>query len=98
MAEAVVKKLPMVLTDIRPGHELINLNYLVEKGIAKYARIPREVVYMVEQILEGRLKFDHQRSFETIVKPKNSVSVAEAIGGVIPEKSVLTVKNYQANI
>ncbi len=95
MAEAVVKKLPMVLTDIRPGHEQINLEYLVKKGIAKYARIPREVVFMVEQILEGKLNFNHEASFKAIVKPEGAVAVAEAINSINPEKNGLRVRNYQ---
>jgi processive 1,2-diacylglycerol beta-glucosyltransferase len=86
MAEAVVKRLPMVLTDIRPGHELINLEYLVKHGVARYARIPREAVFIVEQILDGKLTTNFENNFETIVKPKNSVSVVEAIDSVNPEK------------
>lgn len=95
MAEAVVKKLPMVLTDIRPGHELINLEYLVSHRIVKYARIPREVVFMVEQILEGKTAFNHEQSYETIVKPRNSITVVEAINFVSPEPAALKVRNYQ---
>ena len=95
MAEAVVKKLPMVLTDIRPGHELINLKYLIDHGIARFARIPREVVFMVEEVLDGKAKINHERSFNAIVKPIGSVSVAEAIGSIKPESADLKVKNYQ---
>ncbi len=97
MAEAVVKKLPMILTDIRPGHELINLDYLVAHGIAKYGRIPREAVYLAEQVLDGKIVFDHQANLEAIVKPKGSVSVAEAIDSVAPEPTGLRVSNYQEN-
>lgn len=97
MAEAVVKKLPMILTDIRPGHELINLNYLVKHGIAAYARIPREAVFMAEQVLDGKLIFNHDRNFKQIVKPEGSVSLVSAIENIIPEPIGLKVSNYQEN-
>lgn len=79
MAEAVIKKLPMVLTDVRPGHELINLEYLLRHNIVQYGRIPREVVFQVEQILSGRLAGNFEKSYNTIVKPAGSVSVVEAV-------------------
>jgi processive 1,2-diacylglycerol beta-glucosyltransferase len=97
MAEAVVKHLPMILTDIRPGHELINLNYLVDRGIARYARIPREAVYLAEQVLDHKIVFDHQRNLETIVKPKGSVTVTEAVDYIAPEPLEFKVSNYQEN-
>ncbi|OGE80471.1 MAG: hypothetical protein A2660_01255 [Candidatus Doudnabacteria bacterium RIFCSPHIGHO2_01_FULL_45_18] len=95
MAEAVVKKLPMILTDIRPGHELINLNYLVSRGIAKYARIPREASAMAEQVLDGQIRFDHAANFTKIVKPKDSVSLIVAIESVSSELEGLKVSHYQ---
>jgi processive 1,2-diacylglycerol beta-glucosyltransferase len=99
MAEAVVKKLPMILTDIRPGHELINLNYLVKNGIAQYARIPREAVFMAEQVLDGKLTFNHERNYKKIVKPEGSVSLVSAIESIAPETtsvgSTLKVSHYQ---
>ncbi len=95
MAEAVVKKLPMILTDIRPGHELINLDYLVDKGVAKYARIPREAVIMAEQVLDGKIVFNHESNFEAIVKPKGSVELTSAIDEIAPEPVGLKVSHYQ---
>ncbi len=95
MAEAVVKKLPMVLTDIRPGHELINLQYLVQNGIAQYARIPREAVFMVEQILDGKTKTDWAACINKIVKPPGAVTVVEAVESISPAPSPINVKNYQ---
>jgi processive 1,2-diacylglycerol beta-glucosyltransferase len=97
MAEAVIKKLPMVLTDIHPGHEAWNLQYLIQNGIAKYARIPREVVFMVEQILDGKLAIDHEKNFAQIVRPTGSISIVEAINEINPEPDKKIVKNYQQN-
>ncbi len=79
MAEAVVKKLPIVFVDIRPGHELHNLNYLVAHGIGQYGRTPREAQYLVEEILGGKLKFDHEQGMNAIVKPAGQIRLIDAI-------------------
>ena len=95
MAEAVVKKLPIVFVDVRPGHELTNLDYLISHGIGQYARIPREVVFFVEQILDGKLKTDFAKGERAIVSPQGAVSVGDAISSINPEPFGLKVKNYQ---
>jgi len=95
MAEAVVKKLPIVFVDVRPGHELINLNYLVSHGIGQHARIPREAVFFVEQTLDGKLKTDFARQERAIVSPQGAVLITEAINSVNPESAAPKVKNYQ---
>ncbi len=95
MAEAVIKKLPMVLTDVRPGHELINLDYLLRWGIVQYARNSREVVFQVEQLLEAKLPNSSEKSFAKIVKPPGSVTVLEAIGRLALKPESPRVINYQ---
>ncbi len=85
MAEAVIKKLPIVFIDVRPGHELTNLDYLVAHGIGKNARIPREAVFFVEEILDGKLKFDFDRGLRSIVTPPGATSITQAIDSVNPE-------------
>jgi processive 1,2-diacylglycerol beta-glucosyltransferase len=95
MAEAVIKKLPMVLTDIRPGHELINLEYLVKQGIVRYGKTTREAVFLAEQILLKKIVFDHDQSFKKIVKPEGSVTVAQALKILNPKPADLKIKNYQ---
>ncbi len=95
MAESVVKRLPIVFVDVRPGHELTNLKYLVSHGIGQHARIPREAVFFVEQVLDGKLKTDFSRGERAIVAPPGAVSVAEAIGSINPEPAPLKVRNYQ---
>lgn len=95
MAQAVVKHLPMVLTDIRPGHEMINLEYLVAHGIAQYARIPREAVFMVEQILEGKVSVNHEKNYKQIVKPPGSVTVLEAVKALVPKPELPKIQDYQ---
>lgn len=95
MAEAMVKKLPIVFVDVRPGHELTNLNYLLSHGIGRFGRIPREAVFFVEQILDGKLKMDFKAAEKAIVAPTGAISVAEAINLVNPELGPVKVKNYQ---
>lgn len=95
MAEAVAKNLPMILTDVRPGHEMANLEYLLKNNIAQYARIPREAVFLVEEILAKRAKYQNRSAFEKIIKPPGSVDLLAAIERVHPAKEQLNVKNYQ---
>ncbi|MEJ0021695.1 MAG: glycosyltransferase [Candidatus Doudnabacteria bacterium] len=99
MGEALLKKLPIILTNIHPGHEQSNLEYLVRNNIAQYARNPTEAVFFVEQILDGKLKKDWEHAFSKLIAPKGAVSVASAIGRIRPEEPEkyggITVKNYQ---
>lgn len=93
--EAIIKKLPMVLTDARPGHEALNLEYLMSNNIVQYGRIPREAVFLVEQILDGKLKTNWESAYEKLLKSKNGTNLVEALGKIMPESEGLTVKNYQ---
>jgi processive 1,2-diacylglycerol beta-glucosyltransferase len=95
MCEAVVKKLPIILTDVRPGHEWENLEYLVKNKIADYARIPREAVFLAEQVLEGRIKRNWPEIEAKVIKPPGSLSILEAINKIKPEAQTVAVKNYQ---
>lgn len=101
MGEAILKKLQIILTDVRAGHEEMNLEYLLNNGIAQYARNPAEVTFFVEQILEGRQKQDWSKAFNKLIKPQGFTSVVEAIDRIRPQESGniggLTVKNYQDN-
>ncbi|OGE88385.1 MAG: hypothetical protein A3J07_01150 [Candidatus Doudnabacteria bacterium RIFCSPLOWO2_02_FULL_49_13] len=85
MAEAVAKKLPIVFVDVRPGHEQKNLEYLTDHGIGVYARSPREAQHWVEEILAHRLKFNHEKSFQTIVRPPGAIALIEAIDRLHPK-------------
>ncbi|MBX4188208.1 MAG: hypothetical protein KW793_03695 [Candidatus Doudnabacteria bacterium] len=95
MCEAVVKKLPIILTDVRPGHEQENLLYLVKNKIADYARIPREAVFMAEQVLDGRIRRNWQEIEAKLIKPPSSLTIVEALGKVKPATPNVPVKNYQ---
>jgi processive 1,2-diacylglycerol beta-glucosyltransferase len=95
MAQAVVKKLPIVFIDVRPGHEQKNLDYLLAHGIGQYARIPREAVFLVEQILDGRIKTDWKRAEGAIVTPTGHEKLVDLIDKIAPKPKVPIVKNYQ---
>jgi processive 1,2-diacylglycerol beta-glucosyltransferase len=99
MGEAMLKKLPIILTDVQPGHEQMNLEYLVENGLAQHARNSAEAAFFVEQILDGKVKRDWNRANTKLIKPLGAESVASAIDRIRPEESVkfagFTVKNYQ---
>jgi processive 1,2-diacylglycerol beta-glucosyltransferase len=95
MAEAVVKKLPIVFVDVRAGHELINLQYLLSHGIGAHARIPREAQFFVEEILDKHLNFDFAQALTAIVSPPGVTSLVTAIDSINPQLTSLKVKHYQ---
>jgi processive 1,2-diacylglycerol beta-glucosyltransferase len=99
MAEAVVKKLPIVFVDVRPGHEQKNLEYLVDHGLGQYARIPREAVFMVEQVLEEKVKTNWSRVEASIVNPPGRETLVTLIDRLAPQpmaaKGTLNIKHYQ---
>lgn len=99
MGEALLKKLPIILTDIQPGHEQMNLEYLVRNGIAQYARNPAEAAFFLEQILDGKLKHDWNQAETLLIEPPQAVTVASAIDRIRPQDQAksggLMIKNYQ---
>jgi len=96
MCEAVVKRLPIILTDVRQGHEWVNLEYLLKWRIADYGRIPREAVFLAEQVLDGKIQRNWAEIEAKVIKPPGSVTVLEAIRRIKPEAPAVEVKNYQA--
>jgi hypothetical protein len=92
MGEAILKKLPMVLTDIQPGHEEENLRFLLKHNIVEYGRIPREVAFLVEEILDGKRRMNWERAHDTIIRPPGTVDVVSALNKIKP---VARVKHYQ---
>src|SRR6185436_13825358 len=93
MGEAVLKKLPIILTDVRPGHEQMNLDFLLLRNVAKYARIPREAVYLTEQFLDNKLRIDWDNAKRTIITPPGSISIVEALNRIKPEQLGLKVSH-----
>lgn len=92
MGEAVLRKLPMVLTDIAPGHETENLQFLLKNNIVEYGRIPREVTFLVEEILDGKRKKPWERLFKKIIQPDTAISLPKILERIRPENRIV---NYQ---
>ena len=61
----------------------MNLEYLLHNNIAYYARIKREVAFLAEQILEGKLKINFESAFAKIIKPPKSVSVVDSLRTIL---------------
>lgn len=97
IGEAIIKKLPMIMTCVRPGHEVINLEYLVKNKIVEYARIPREAVFLAEQVLDGKLKKDWDEAFKKVIQPQRRTSLIQALEQIKPQTQGLNVRNYQNN-
>ncbi len=99
MGEAILKQLPIILIDVRAGHEQVNLEYLLRNDIAQYARNPAEATFFVEQILNGQAKPDWTKANRKLIKPEGWVSIVQAIDRIRPQEtskiSGLTIKNYQ---
>jgi processive 1,2-diacylglycerol beta-glucosyltransferase len=96
MCEAIIKRLPIILTDVRPGHERANLEYLLRWRVAEYGRISREAVFLAEQVLEGKSQRNWKEIESKVIKPPGSVTILEALGRVKPAAPAVEVKNYQA--
>lgn len=97
MGEAILKRLPIIITDALPGHEEKNLKFLVDNRIVRYGRIDREVLFLTEQILEGKLRTDWLNAESILIKPAGQISIAQALEKVKPQQPVSTLKvlNYQ---
>jgi len=83
IAEAVIKGLPIVITDAHPGHEMRNMEYLERHSIAWHGRTPMEVVRLVEQILKGEIKHDKNAAYEKIIQPTDSMELTAALKRLI---------------
>jgi processive 1,2-diacylglycerol beta-glucosyltransferase len=96
MCEAIVKKLPIILTDVRPGHEWVNLEYLLKWRIADYGRIPREAVFLAEQVLDGKIQRNWKEIEAKVIRPPGSITILEAINRIKPDHPPVPIKNYLA--
>lgn len=95
VVEAIVKKLPMVLTGVQPGQEFKNLEYMLNHNLAPYSPHPAEVVFFVEKILNGK-KIDLNKAYEKIIKPLNSKPLEDVIAEILPEVEGLKVNTYSS--
>lgn len=79
-AEALAKKLPMIIVKPIPGQEANNTAYLTEKGAAIKIDDPEHINLTIEELLKDRGKLDRMReSAGLISKPNSSADIAELL-------------------
>jgi processive 1,2-diacylglycerol beta-glucosyltransferase len=79
-AEALAKRLPMIIVRPIPGQEASNTQYLTEKGAALKIDKPKEINLLVEDLLENQEKFNQMRkATEDIGKPNSSLDIARLV-------------------
>ncbi|MCM8800842.1 MAG: glycosyltransferase [Candidatus Omnitrophica bacterium] len=82
-AEALAKKLPMVIVKPLPGQEANNTQYLIEKKAAIKAEDPKRINLLIENLLEDKEKLNLMRqSAERISKPQASIDIARLVLGL----------------
>ncbi len=79
-AEALAKKLPMIIIKPIPGQETNNTAYLTEKKAAIKIDNPKNTHIIIEDLLRNRLKLKHlSDSAERISKPNASLDIAKLL-------------------
>ncbi len=94
IAEAVAKKLPVVLIDAHPGHEQANIEYLVRHNIVAYGRIAREAAFLVEKALTANTTKQATINFEKLIHPPGAHNIVEAIDLIAPPPKNPPIKSY----
>ncbi|TRZ95130.1 glycosyltransferase [bacterium] len=79
-AEALSKKIPMIIVKPIPGQEANNASYLVERGAAVKTEKPTNIHHIVENLLKSPERLKHMsESAEDISKPNASLDIAKLI-------------------
>lgn len=79
-AEALSKRLPMVIVKPLPGQEANNTQYLIEKKAAIKADNPKKINLLIENLLKDKEKLNLMRqSAERISKPNASIDIARLV-------------------
>lgn len=77
-AEALAKRLPLVILDPIGGQETANANFLVEEGIAIMARDEQEVLLLTRELLLHPVKLQEMRlRTESHRKPSGALEIAQ---------------------
>ncbi|MCM8795630.1 MAG: glycosyltransferase [Candidatus Omnitrophica bacterium] len=77
-AEALSKRLPMIITKPIPGQEVSNTRYLTAKGVAVKIDKPKEINLVVKDLLKNPLTLKRMReSIDHIRKPNASLDIAK---------------------
>ena len=79
-AEALAKRLPMIIVRPIPGQEASNAQYLIEKGAAVKIDDPRDINITIEELLRGRQRLKHMRDIaHSMSKPHASLDIARLL-------------------
>lgn len=79
-AEALAKKLPMLIVKPIPGQEANNANYLAEKKAAVKIKKPKDIQHVVEGLLKDPVKLKlMSESASSISKPNASMDIARLL-------------------
>lgn len=78
-AEALAKRLPMIITQPLPGQEIKNTEFLLARGVAVRANTAREVAAFVQQFFDRpeRVQMMRQR-MESLRRPQAARDIARA--------------------
>jgi processive 1,2-diacylglycerol beta-glucosyltransferase len=80
VAEALVKKLPMLIVNPIPGHERMNTDYLVEKGAAVEVEDCSRVHRKVNELFDAKGVLDWmKRNIEKLSKPDSALNIAKLV-------------------
>jgi processive 1,2-diacylglycerol beta-glucosyltransferase len=79
-AEALSKKLPMIIIKPIPGQETSNTAYLIEQNAAIKLDKPKEIHQVIDDLLRNRSKLKHlSDSAGRISKPNASLDIARLL-------------------
>jgi processive 1,2-diacylglycerol beta-glucosyltransferase len=82
-AEALAKKIPMVIVKPIPGQEASNTAYLMKKGAAIKCDNPKEINLAIEDLLDNPAKLKQlSESAQRISKPNASLDIASLVLGL----------------
>jgi processive 1,2-diacylglycerol beta-glucosyltransferase len=79
-AEALAKKIPMIIVKPIPGQEANNAAYLTEKGAAIKTDNPDDINFIIEDLLANPAKLKRiSESAASISKPNASLEIAKLL-------------------
>ncbi|MFC1480096.1 glycosyltransferase [Candidatus Omnitrophota bacterium] len=77
IAEALVKKLPMLIVDPIPGHERMNTDYLVEKGAAAEIDDYSQIHQKINELFDSQGTLERmKKNTEKLSKPDSALDIA----------------------
>ncbi|MFH1665648.1 MAG: glycosyltransferase [Candidatus Omnitrophota bacterium] len=78
IAEALVKRLPMVIVSPIPGHERRNADYLVKNGVAVEAMDVDQIYQIVNDLIDSRSALNKmKKNAAKIARPESAINIAK---------------------